>query len=289
MFSTLKLKLLLGVYIFLVVSIPMGSYLASQSQTTKSSASQSSKEPIVKVTPKPISSPAKDLLNRSQVSPPPTGKPSPTPQPSTSQTIATSFGPTLSLKANLEARPKDNQAIRLFIGIMEGSLTINPKFLLTFSVNLPKSGEYSGLSLAGLTPGNKFTALLKGSAQIATSSAFFLSPNVTNLNDGQALNMLSGDLNEDNAINSSDYSIVKALLGATSKSSNWNENADFNKDGIINSFDLAIVTKNLGKVGASGAWTSPIPKTATKSGELILPVGSAMDGTNEGYWLWIPK
>lgn len=273
MFSTFKQRLLLGVYIFLVLSIPAGAYLASQSQTTKSSASESKiKESIVKVTPKPISSP-----------PPATqAKSSPTPSPTTSTTIATSFGPTLSLKANLEARPKDNQATRLFVGIAEGSLTINPKFLLTFSVDLPKSGEYSGLSLAGLTPGNKFTALLKGSAQIATSSAFFLSPTVSNLNDGQSLTMLSGDLNEDNAINSSDYSIVKALLGVNLKSKNWNENADFNKDGVINSFDLAIVTKNLGRIGASGAWTSPIPKTATSSG------GLAPATSQGGYWIWVP-
>lgn len=274
MFSTFKQRLLLGLYIFLVLSIPAGSYLASQSQTTKSSASESKpKEPTVKVTPKPISSAANRLLDTDQ----PKSSPTSTPQPTASTTIATSFGPTLSLKANLEGRPKDNQTTRLFVGIAEGSLTINPKFLLTFTVDLPKSGEYSGLSLAGLTVGNKFTALLKGSAQIATSSAFILSPTVSNLNDNQTLNMLSGDLNEDNAINSSDYAIVKALLGSTAKSANWKEDADFNQDGIINSFDLAIVTKNLGKVGASGAWVSPTPKTATPSGQ---PSG--------GYWLWVP-
>lgn len=285
MFSTFKLRLLLGIYIFLVLSIPAGSYLASQTQTTKGKASES-KEPIVKVIPKQTPSSAKELLSTSQTN-------APTASPET--TIATSFGPTLSLKATLEGRPKDNQSTRLFVGIAEGSLTTNPKFLLTFSINLPNSGEYNGLSLAGLTPGNKFTALLKGSAQIATSSAFVMSPTTTNLNGGDTLNMLTGDLNEDNAINSSDYSIVKTLLGANSKSRNWNENADFNKDGVINSFDLAIITKNLGQIGASGAWTSPIPKVATPSGALTptdsetLPVGSAMDGTNTGYWLWIPK
>jgi len=288
MFSTFTQKLLLGVYIFLVLSIPAGSYLASQSQTTKSSASQSPKEPIVKNTLKPATPSAKNLI--SQTNPPatqPKSSPAPTPSSPTSTTIATSFGPTLSLKAALEGRPKDNQTTRLFVGILEGSLTNNPKFLLTFTVDLPKNGGYSGLSLAGLTPGNKYTALLKGSAQIATSSAFFLSPTVSNLNDSQALNMLSGDLNEDNAINSSDYSIVKALLGAGSKSSkNWNENADFNKDGVVNSFDLAIIIKNLGKVGASGAWTSPVPKVATPSGALTEEIPQPATG---GYWLWIPK
>lgn len=291
MFSTFKQRLLLGIYIFLVLSIPAGSYLASQIQTTKGKASES-KEPIVKVTPKQTPSSAKELLSTSQTNAPATQS-SPTPTASPETTIATSFGPTLSLKATLEGRPKDNQSTRLFVGISEGSLTINPKFLLTFTIDLPESGEYSGLSLAGLTVGNKYTALIKGSAQIAASSEFFMSPSVTNLNDDQPLNMLTGDLNEDNAINSSDYSIVKALLGTSLKSSNWNDNADFNKDGIINSFDLAIITKNLGQVGASGAWTSPIPKVATPSASLTNPQtsppqGGQPDGSS-GYWLWIPK
>lgn len=284
MFSTLKMKVLLGIYIFLVLSIPTGTYLVSLQQTIQSKASEPKKTTQApQTTPSHTISPAKELAKLAEQ----TGQKvlsTPTPEPTT--TIATSFGPTLSLKAKLEGRPKDNQTTRLFVGIAEGSLTTNPKFLLTFTVDLPKSGEYSGLSLAGLTVGNKFTALLKGSAQIATSSAFIMSPTVTNLNDGQSLAMLSGDLNEDNAINSSDYSIVKALLGANSKSKNWNDNADFNKDGIINSFDLAIITKNLGKIGASGVWTSPIPKNATPSGGLTE---EATSSATSGYWIWVPK
>lgn len=291
MFFTLKTKILLGVYIFIILSIPIGSYLTSQQKIFKTKAEQPKKTIKKESTPSSTISSVKQLQSLAEQKASLTTLPSPTPQPTTTQ--ATSFGPTLSLKSNLEGRPKDNQATRLFVGIMEGSLTTNPKFLLTFSIDLPKSGEGSGLSLAGLQTGNKYTALLKGSAQIATSSAFFLSPTVSNLNDGQNLNMRSGDLNEDNAVNSSDYSITKALLGATSKSSNWNENADFNKDGIINSFDLAIVTKNLGQVGASGAWVSPIPKSATPSASLTNPQTSPPQGGqpdgSQGYWLWIPK
>lgn len=290
MFSTFKQRLLLGLFILLILSIPVGAYLASQNQTVKSTASEpKQKLPVSSI--KPTTSPAKELLSTSQKNLPsadPSAKPSP------SSSVTTSFGPTLSLKAKLEGRPEGNQITRLFAGIMEGGLTQNPKFLLSFTLDLPAEGIYGNLSLAGLTPGTRYTALLKGSSQIATSSAFIMSPTVTNLNDGQVLNMTSGDLNDDNTINSADYSIAQKAFGTISSSSNWNENADINKDGIINSLDLSIVNKNLGQVGASGAWTSPLPQTATPSAGLTNPpTGSPREAgsPNEesGYWIWIPK
>lgn len=291
MFSTIKTRIILGVYIFLILSIPVGAYLASEYQVFKSSASEGKKS-LVKNTPLPSSSPltttgAKELLSVSQsnlLADPNATEAPPSPDAS-SPTIATSFGPTLSLKINIDGRPKDNQATKLFVGIVEGSLSQNPKFLLSFSVNVGKDGTYSNLSLAGLTAGSSYTALLKGSAQIASASTFVMSPTVTNLNGGEAVNLLTGDLNEDNIINQTDYSIVQKVLGKTTASSNWNENADLNKDGVINLFDLTIINKNLGQTGESGAWTSPLPQVSTASASLLdqssKPVG--------GYWMWIPK
>lgn len=308
MFSTLKQRLLLGVYVFILLSIPIGAYLASQYQTIKSGASETKTvKTLPKVTPKPTTSPAKELLNSSQTAPGTTGLPptlteSPAePSPSTtSPELATSYGPTLAFRAALEGRPTNNQAARVFVGIAEGTLTSNPKFVLSFTVDLPASGEYSNLSLAGLTSGTQYTALLKGPAQIATASAFTMSPNVTNLNSGQPINMLSGDLNDDNVINTADYSIGQKAFGASSNSSNWNELADLNKDGVINAFDLGIIVKNIGKTGDSGAWTSPIPQIATSSASLVpgqsqaMPVGgvatqsSKLNGSG-GHWVWIPE
>lgn len=279
MFSTFKQRLLLGVYVFILVSIPVGAFLASQYRTTvKSSASEQKDTKLpLQVPPKP-SSAAKQLLKDSQKAVSDSNT-TPSSSPSVeSPTIATSYGPTLSLKVVLEGRPKSNQATKLFVGIAEGTLTANPKFVLSFSVDLPASGEYANLSLAGLNPGSTYTALLKGSAQIAASASFTMSPTVTTLNNGEAVNLTSGDLNEDNVVNSADYSIAQKALGATSKSTNWNANADLNKDGIINTFDLSTITKNIGQVGASGTWTSPIPKVATPSA-----------GSPGGYWLWLPK
>ncbi|MBI2338638.1 hypothetical protein HYU95_05660 [Candidatus Daviesbacteria bacterium] len=288
MFSTFKQKLLLGVYVFILLSIPVGAYLASQQQNISSSAKeQKNNKPTVQTPKKTITSPAKGLLNASAARSETTSSPSPSSSPDT--ILPTSYGPTLSLKAVLEGRPKNNQATRLFVGILEGALTANPKFLLNFTIDLPASGEYSGLSLAGLTVGSRYTALLKGSAQIATESAFTMSPNITNLNEGQPVNLISGDLNDDNIVNSADYSIVQKALGSIPKSSNWNGNADLNKDELINTFDLGLVSKNIGRAGASGAWVSPVPRLASSSASLSAPSVGGPQGSTDGYWIWVPK
>ena len=266
----------------------MGAYLASEYQTYKSSASEG--KPAVKNTPLPSSpsqTPQQELLSLSEANV--QAIPSPTPENETSPTIATSFGPTLSLKISMDGRPKDDQSTKLFVGIVEGTLSQNPKFLLSFSVSVGKDGTYSNLSLAGLTAGSSYTALLKGSAQIATATTFVMSPTVTNLNGGEAVNMLTGDLNEDNVISETDYSLVRNALGNTTASANWNDNLDLNKDGIINLFDLAIINNNLGKTGQSGAWTSPLPQVSTASASLQTPSVGSPGSPSGGYWMWIPK
>lgn len=278
MFTSFKERLLVGLFILLILSIPVGAYLVSQNQTVKSSASETKVKPtpMANSIPKTVTSPAQQILNASEVNLPATD--TSTPEPST--TIANSYGPTLSLKAKIEGRADNNQLAKLFVGIIEGALTTNPKFLLSFTIDLPADGTYSNLSLAGLDPGSNYTALLKGPAQIATSSAFVMSPTVSNLNSSETINLLSGDLNDDNVINTADYSIAQKAYGSNSSSVNWVDLADINKDGIVNTLDLAIIIKNFGAIGASGAWTSPIPQNATTSG--------SPSGGSGGYWIWLP-
>src|SRR3989344_1245748 len=243
MFSTLKVRIIIGIYVFLILSIPVGAYLASQQQTIQGEAKEEKKSKIV-----PTSSPQSGAKKIQALAEKKVLSESPKPSSGSDDvTIATSFGPTLSLKAKLEGRPTSNQSTSLFIGISEGILSSNPKFLLSFTVDLPASGEYSNLSIAGLTPGSTYTALLKGSSQIATSSAFTMSPSVSKLASDESILLLTGDLNDDNLINSADYSLAKASYGTTTKSSKWNANIDFNIDGIINSLDLAYIVKNFGK------------------------------------------
>lgn len=256
MFSSLKAKIFLAVYIVVLISIPIGSYLVSQQQTLTSKAAQPQKTKVTPKTPTPSASPK--------------SSPKPSPSPEATSTSAISFGPTLAGKIELEGRPKTNQAGKLFVGILE-NLVNNPTFLLSFTVDLPPTGEFANLSLAGLLSGRNYYAVLKGEAQIAISSAFTLSPTVTRLNNAEAINLLSGDLNDDNAVTNADFDLAKASFGK-------NGLADLNKDGLVNLLDLSLIQKNIGKVGATGVWVSPQPKTATPSGAI-----------NQGYWIFVPN
>ena len=284
MFSSWKIKIALGIYVFLVLSIPVGAYLASQDQNPTTSAKEE-KKPVTK-TPKPT-----EVPNATPAPKKPLIESKPSGEETTTQ--ASTFGPTLNLKLTLEGRPGGMMASKIFVGIADVAAQTNLKYLLSFNIDLPDNGEFTGLSLAGLTSGSNYQAVIKGPAQIATSSAFIMSPTVTNLNNNQALTLLTGDLNEDNAINSADYSIAKTAFGAKLNSVNWNENVDFNKDGVINSADIAIIIKNMTKTGDSGLWISQV---ASGSASLLdqNPTGSASaqpsahPSGNTGYWLWVP-
>lgn len=267
MFTTLKQKLLLAGFIILVISIPVGSYLLSERQTVTSKAEEKIDRSILKLEPLQEVSPSGELKKLSEQFQDTPEMPSPS---------SISYGPTLNFKVNLEGRPQGKMATKIFVGIAEGKPVSTPTYLLQFNVDLPGSGAFEGLSLAGLTPGNLYTAFLKAPAQIATSSAFLMIPTTTTLNSGNPVNLTTGDLNEDNLINSADYVIAKSALGASPSSSNWNSLVDFNLDNIINSLDLGIILKNMSKTGESGVWISPTPQgTASPSGQ--------------GYWLWLPK
>lgn len=285
MFSTLKSRIILGVYIFLILSIPVGAYLASQQTIFKSSANEASSSATIRTILPPTLNPKDELIaNSSSSAKVSKSTPSPTPAADeTDVTIPTTFGPTLSFKVSLEGRPTNNQTAKIFIGIATGSPTTNPTYLLSFTVDLPSSGAFSGLSLAGLTAGDTYTAYIKGPAQIATSSAFVMNSAVSNLNSGESVTLLTGDLNDDNIINSADFTILRNVYGSTPASENWNANADFNLDSVVNTYDLAYIIKNMGQTGNSGTWVST-PVASSSGG--ITPQGSPSSG---GYWIWVPK
>lgn len=288
MFETWQQKVVLVIFVLLLLTIPVGSYLVTQRTNTKASASQI---PVpTSITESTISAQLSPLDEIRKLT-----EDLKVPALSTESAVsADSFGPVLSFKLSLEGRPTDKQASKVFVGISEFSLNSStPKYLLSFTINLPDSGLFSKLSLAGLTPGNKYSVYIKPSAQIATASAFIMNPTSSFLNDNKALYLITGDLNEDNVINSADYSIAKGAFGTKASSANWNEIIDFNKDGVINALDLAFITKNMAKTGESGVWTSPVPNVASKSGspnftsELSSPLGHPSGAS--GHWLWIPK
>jgi hypothetical protein len=198
------------------------------------------------------------------------------------------LGPTLGFSVVLQGRPLDNQTTQAFLGIASGQPTSRPSYLLSFMVNIPASGSFDGVSLSGLDTGATYTAYLKGEAQIATSAAFVVKATPTNLG---ALNLITGDVNEDNVIDSLDYNLVKAAIGTTPSSSNWNSLYDFNTDNVVNSWDLNLVLSNMGKTGASGAWYSYTPLSTASAYTSGGPSGEIEKGAKEkkdGYWMWVP-
>lgn len=281
MFETTASKLILFGFIFLLISIPTGSFLLHQRIATQNSQNYSTTVTQNTLSEVPKISPLSDLIKNS------------TPASSSADNSGAdvTYGPTLKFAVSIEGRPSDQQQGKFFVGIAEGgSVVKNPQYLLSYTVNVPNSGVYSSLSLAGLTVGNTYTAYIKGPAQLVTGSSFTMSPTGANLNSGNPIPLITGDVNEDNVIDSSDYNIVKNAIGYTPSSQGWNPNLDFDMNGIINTFDLNIITKNLGKIGDGGPWYS---KTGTASSSATLNTPSNIGGgrvatSSGGYWLWIP-
>lgn len=239
-------------YIFLLLSIPVGFYLASKSQNPNVAAKNKDRG-LTNQNSGLNSSGIKDLKNLSSPQKSPSSTSSPTPEGTAT------FGPIADFILQLEGRPANKQSAKVFVGIAEGEVTQNPKYLLTFSITLPDDGRYHDLSLAGLTAGNRYSAYLKGPSQIATASGFLMSSFTSHLNDSQPLLGLSGDLNDDNVIDNSDMAIAKS----------GNILADFNLDGLVNAIDFSFITKNLGKIGAGGQWSSQPPKPGGGFGAFI--------------------
>lgn len=290
-----KLQIAVGIGFFVVLlSIPLGFALLKDTQTFQSKA-QDAKTALKTIKPTPVTrarevpqnSPLTDLQKLLSPTPIPTTAPSPTPEPNLS------FGPTLNIKITLEGRAQANQAGKVFVGLSLGASTTKPKYVLTFTVDFPASGVFSDLSLAGLNPGSTYTAYIKGPAQIDKASTFVMSATESTLNNDQPQTLISGDLNEDNTINSQDFAMAKNLYGTTPSSSSWNLRTDLNADSVINNMDLAYIIKNFGKTGDSGVWYST-PPPATPSAQLqTTPAVGGYETSTEvkpggGYWLWIP-
>lgn len=301
-----KEKIILVSIAILLLLIPAGTYALSLRFKTVSSASSAAGKTGGGQKEVPNTSSLDDLKTQlAQKTGVDTSTQSPTPEP----TPEVFFGPTLKFKIILEGRPTTRQATKLFVGIASGkpATGATPQYILSYQVDVPDSGDYTNLSLAGLTQGSTYTAYLKGPAQIATSSSFLLNPTI---NDLGTKKLITGDVNEDNIINQLDYDLLKAKIGTTPKSSNWNPNLDFNLDNIVNSWDLGIISAHLGTVGESGEVKSTITELPTGFSDIDkIPIGGPSPSPlptipyqqtsnippppeltpGEGYWFWVPK
>lgn len=271
---TLRDKIIFIGFVILIILIPLTTFLLHQRQRLSEPPPPKQKATITKE--KDSSSPSASLKS--------TDQPKTEEKDSKPTTTTLNVGSTLNIRISIEGRSSTNQTAKVFVGIALGQPSPTPKYLLTFSVDFPASGVFKGLSLAGLEIGSTYTAYIKGPAQIATASAFKVPSTETDLNGGNPLVLLSGDLNEDNAINSADYSIARGVLGKSSKDKEFNLRADFNGDGVINVLDIGLVIKNFGKIGTSGAWQST-PKVSTPAAK---PASGSAEPTG-GYWLWVPE
>lgn len=286
MFTSTAQKIAFAVIIILIIAIPSGSFLLAQRLNFKTKAAFTPiPTPVTRA--KEVPKDGIDTLKDST-----TAKPGGSSEPQ----IQISYGPTLKFTLNIEGRPKTNQSAKAFLGIAAGNPQNAPTYLLSFSVDVPSSGQFSNVSLTGLTIGNTYTAYLKTPSQIATASAFIVKPLVTDLG---TLNLVSGDLNEDNIISNADYNIASASAFLKPSHAKWNPLADLNMDNVINNFDLGIILKNIGKTGGSGVWYST-PKVASASASITTPtsIGSpTLPETNQimrienesGTWVFIPK
>lgn len=296
-------RLIIAGIIAITILIPSGAYVLSLRMKTQSSAQEYNLPVTSPKAEATASSELQEALNRlSQTASSNSSDTQTTTDDGTdgsglsdSQLI---LGPTLGFSLLLQGRPLDNQSTRAFLGIAAGTPTTRPTYLLSFMVNVPASGAFDGVSLSGLETGQTYTAYLKGESQIATASSFTVKATPTNLS---VLNLITGDVNEDNVIDNTDYNLVKGAIGSSPSSSKWNPIYDFNMDSIINSWDLNIVLANIGQIGASGAWYSysPIasgsaslntsPTVGSVSSEITFGTQNFLPENKRGYWMWIPN
>jgi hypothetical protein len=283
-----KHRIILGIIAALVIFIPTTSYVISQSISKDPQTSEIPDFPVTSSKEVPNDTPLSKLQKQLDDA---KSAGNPLDEEDTSAESATLLiGPSVSFKVVLEGRPAENQSAKVFLGVAAGQPAANPKYVLSFMLNIPPSGEYKDLSLAGLDEGNTYTAYFKGPSQIATSSSFMAKTSPTDLG---IISMLTGDVNDDNVINALDQTLVKAALGAIPTSESWKPQLDFNVDQRINTLDLSLVNKNLNKTGASGPWYSGIPQatsSASISGSLNPNTGSTGHDLKDdkGYWIWVP-
>ncbi len=303
-----KHKIILATLVLLVVTIPISAFVVSYRLRASVNSKASSDVVTQDLSIKPIvenPTPEKTLLDQLKED-----LASPTPSPEKADedtTISTSstddtggttlnLGPTLTFNIKKESVPKDRQAEpKIFVGLATGQVTKNPQYLLSFTVEVIADGSpKEDLSITGLTVGDTYTAYIKSQTSLTASTTFTVKPAESNIG---TVNLLVGDLNDDNLIDSKDRDILMKAYGSRPGSAKWNEVADLNWDQVINTSDLAYITKNMNKDGASGPWQSTPTSTATpsaspRSGGPETDSNGPRDITptrGTGYWMWVPS
>lgn len=303
---TTKHKIILGTLVFLVVFIPIISFIVSyrfRAQINSNASGGDTVTTLEDLAIKPIvdnPTPQKTLLDelREDLNKGASDSADEEDESSTTGSGTTlNLGPTLTFTISIEGRPKGKMSeSKLFVGLASGQASSNPQYLLSFTVEIESDGTpKEELPISGLTVGDTYTAYIKGQTTLTAASTFTVKPAESNIG---TINLLAGDLNDDNIVDQKDREILLAAFGSKEGSSKWNPSADLNMDGIINTYDLAYITKNMNKSGDSGPWYSKLAPSATSS---ATPSASPSSGTpsggprelipeeQKGYWLWVPS
>jgi hypothetical protein len=97
--------------------------------------------------------------------------------------------------------------------------------------------------------------MITGTYRLKVKGHMWLSDSIENVvfngngASGLGARLIPGDLDGDNAIGLSDFSLVRSAFGSTASSANWNPNANLNGDGAVGLADFAIIRANFGRTG----------------------------------------
>jgi hypothetical protein len=290
---SLRNKLIIAFFTFVLLLIPLSSYLMLQKAQYEhliSTGLLPNQSPVA-VAAAPVTSSHNVMQQPMAAIPTPTpGFILPTEGAVLGEASEATPSSTLKMSAKMSDRAENNQSAKIFVGISEGEVQANPKYVLSFLAQSDSLGNFNGVSLNGLNIKSSYTAYIKGVSQLATTKQFLMNSGVNDLGN---LTLIDGDVNNDNAIDQKDLQLVKQNLGKTTSSASFDPNADVNNDGTINGLDLSIVTQNLGKTSSIPIKIPDQTNLASPSASLSIPPDQggpeSTPPADGGYWLWIPK
>lgn len=113
---------------------------------------------------------------------------------------------------------------------------------MTMTVSLDSVGNFTAQNV----PAEAYSLYVQSGTWLRKTLTVDLTTNdVTNA----LFELVNGDINGDNRIDTSDLRLLVSAMGSKSGAKNWNSKADLNGDGVVDSSDLAILYKNYGKLG----------------------------------------
>ncbi len=145
----------------------------------------------------------------------------------------------------LEGSANPAQPVILRLTNLDTSVTLPPINQTLMSA----TGSQGTFSLTGV-PAGRYALNVKGQQWLAASQNVDLTTaNVS----GLALRLLAGDANNDNSVDSSDFTVLIGAYNsdATIPGSGYDSRADFNNDGSVDSSDFTLLINNFGQVGAN--------------------------------------